>query len=137
MNNAFPSFRPIRSITLALVLLAGCGSNTEKSYHPPAATSRDALTGALDTWKEGRENPGLLDEFEPNLQVADPSWADGRKLQSFEIVSEEQIPDGPQKFTVKLTLADVPEPQTVTYVVLGKDPIWIMREEEYQRPSGM
>jgi hypothetical protein len=119
------------------MLVAGCGSNTEKSFHLPATTSRDALTGALDTWKAGREKPGLLDEFEPGLQVADPSWTDGKKLQSYEIIGEEQIPDGPQKFTVKLTLTDVAEPQTVTYVVLGKDPIWIMREEEYSRPSGM
>lgn len=129
--------RPYPLLVVAVLVVAGCGGNTEKSFHPPAATSRDALTGALDTWKEGREKPGSIDDFTPTLQVAEPSWADGRKLQSYEIVGEEQLPDGPQKFIVKLTLTDVPEPQTVTYVVIGKDPIWIMREEEYQRPSGM
>lgn len=120
------------------VALAGCGGgNTDKSYHPPAASARDALTVALKAWQEGNAKPGRIDLYSVPLQVADPVWSKGKKLKSFEIVQEEPLSDGPTKFAVKLTLDGVPEAQSVAYVVIGKDPLWILREEEYQRSGGM
>lgn len=123
---------------LAIVAFVGCGSgNTEQSYHPPAASARDALTAGLKAWQDGREKPGLIDTTTPHVQIADPIWSDGKKLKSFEIVKEEPTPSGPGKFTVKLTVDGLAEAQNVVYVVIGKDPLWIFREEEYQRGGGM
>lgn len=123
---------------LAIILsIAGCGGSSEKSYHPTVNSARDALTAALSAWQEGQAQPGKIESCKPPVQVADPVWSAGKKLKSFEILKEEQIPDGPQKLTVKLTLDGVVEQPQVVYVVIGKDPLWVLREEEYQRGFGM
>ena len=44
---------------------------------------------------------------------------------------------GPRWFAVKLTLADVSEPQQVNYAVLGLDPLQVFREVDYNRACGM
>lgn len=132
-------FKSPRRLWAAMVLvLAGCGGGTsEKSYHPPVASARDALTVALNAWKEGQSQPGKIEATNPAVQVADAAWSAGKKLKNFEILKDEQIPDGPQKFTVTLTLDGAPQPQEVVYVIVGKDPLWIFREEEYRRGLGM
>lgn len=122
---------------LVLFALAGCGGgNTEKSFIPPVASARDGLTAALKAWQDGSAKPGRIDGTVP-LQVIEPLWSAGKKLQTFEIVKEESTPDSPSKFTVKLTLEGATEPRDMVYVVVGKDPLWIMPEAEYQRNAGM
>ncbi len=124
-------------LLVALLVLPGCGGgNTEKSYLPPAASARDALTAALKAWQDGRDKPGTIEHTVP-LQVVEPTWNAGKKLKSFEITKEETVADGPGKFTVSLTLEGVAEPRSVVYVVVGKSPLWIMPEEEYARNAGM
>ena len=133
----FRSSRQGFPLLVALLVLPGCGGgNTEKSYIPPAASARDALTVALKAWQDGRDKPGKIEHAVP-LQVVEPTWNAGKKLKSFEIAKEETTADGPGKFTVNLTLEGVPAPKSVVYVVVGKDPLWIMPEEEYQRNAGM
>ena len=39
--------------------------------------------------------------------------------------------DGPRVFTVKLTLDRPAEETRVRYVVIGVDPIWVIRHEDY------
>jgi hypothetical protein len=67
------------------------------------------------------------------IAVIDPAWSAGQKLSAFEIV-EERKGDGPRFFTVKLTTSR--GRQTVTYVVLGIDPLWVYTEAEYKKVSG-
>jgi hypothetical protein len=117
-------------------LIAGCG-NSEKSFHPPAEPARSALSVALKAWQDGQAKPGLIESHTPPIQVSDPAWIEGQKLTSFEIVSEEIPTEGPAKFTVKLTVEGVADVQSIVYVVYGKSPLWIMREDEFIRTTGM
>ena len=126
-----------QSAALALLLAAGCSNNPSvESFTPPKDAARDALTAALDAWQSGQAKPGEIEDVTPTVQMNDPRWAKGAKLKSYEIV--EELPgDSPRKFSVKLTLEGEAAPAEITYVVVGKQPLWVMPQEEYDRGAGM
>lgn len=122
---------------LAVLLAAGCGGGaTVESFHPAKDLAREALTTALDAWQGGQEKPGVIEDTEPEVSISDGTWAGGAKLKSYEIV--EELPgDAPRKFSVKLSLEGEEAPKDVVYVVVGKDPLWVMLDDEYNRSGGM
>ena len=127
-----------RLVPLALFArLAGCGGQaTVESFHPQENLARGALDAALTAWKNGLEKPGLVDSEEPAVQLVDPAWANGTKLTSYEIVAA--LPgNAPPAFTVRLMLEGTAAPEETTYYVVGKDPLQVMRESEYNRAGGM
>jgi len=136
MNQTISGFA-FRTFALLILLAAGCGEKTTvESFTPPKDTARDALTAALHAWKSGQAQPGIIENATPKVQMTDPQWADGAKLKDYEIV--EALPgDSPRKFSVKLTLEGEAAPAEKTYVVVGKEPLWVMPEDEYNRSGGM
>jgi hypothetical protein len=127
----------IMLLSAAGVLCAGCGSgNTVESFVPEELTSRQAIEKALTAWKSGQADPGTLAGGKPKIQVADERWLQGAKLLNFEI-GEPLDEDGPSQFPVKLTLEGASDPITETYVVVGKDPLWVYTKSEYERSGGM
>jgi hypothetical protein len=124
-------------LILAAVLLglalAGCSKREgHEKYVPPEGRAREALQAALTAWKNGQPKEGLK-VGNTAITVIDPAWSPGQRLDAFEIVGEKPG-DGPRFFTVKLT---TPRGQkTVTYVVLGIDPLWVYSEAEYKKVSG-
>jgi len=131
-NFLWRMFTPVALLALA----AGCGGHaTVESFHPQEDLARGALDTALTAWQNGLEKPGLIDSEEPAVQLVDPAWAAGSKLTSYEVVAE--LPGkAPPAFTVKLTLDGAAAEETTFYVV-GKDPLQVMRESEYNRSGGM
>jgi len=117
--------------------MAGCsGGSSVESFHPRGDVAREALSAALTAWQNGQTKEELRESTDPAVDVAEPVWVAGSKLKSFEIV--EELPgDIPRKFSVKITLEGGAAPEDVTYVVVGKDPLWVMREQEYDRTSDM
>ena len=113
--------------------LAGCSRRGEEQFIPPEATARQALETALKAWQGGQEKPGKLSLGKVGIEVVDPAWQSGQKLGGYRITSEERG-EGPPRFTVQLSLPK--GEQTVKYVVLGKDPLWVYTEAEYRKLSG-
>ncbi len=115
-----------------LVLLActGCGPGGSARYIPTEQTSRQALEAALTAWQNGRQ-PGPVADGPPSIQAVDSRWQAGQKLSKFEIVGEEPG-DGPTFFSVKLTLKGQAREQVVRYVVVGRNPLWVYREDDYK-----
>ena len=124
-------------LILAICLGTGCSrNNSEADYETPDDTVQKSLTAALTAWKEGKP-AGEIKGANPPIQVVDSKWQNGDKLESFEILGEEDGPEGPSRvFSVKLT-APGGEPQTVRYVLVGKGLVWIYREEDFGRATGM
>lgn len=120
---------------LALCALSGCSNRSELDILPAEARARAALEKALTAWKNGQK-AGKIDDGSPKIEVVDWVWQGGDKLAAFEIVQAEDKP-GPRWFSVKLTLQDSPGPQQVRYAVLGLDPLWVYREEDYKKACGM
>jgi hypothetical protein len=115
-------------------LLGGCGSDTGK-FVPASGAARSTLEPALAAWQKG-DAPGQVAAGPPVIQVVDSKWKAGQKLAKYEILAEEPG-GGPRWFSVKLTLQQPAGEQVVKYVVLGNDPLWVYREEDYKKMSGM
>jgi hypothetical protein len=130
------SIQRVALLALSLII-AGCsGQSSVESFHPKGDVAQEALEAALTAWQNGQAKPGLIEDYDPPVQVQDDAWNAGSKLQSFEIV--EALPgDSPRKFAVKLTLEGEAAPVEVTYVVVGKNPLHVMREKEYNRDNAM
>ena len=134
--------RPHRSagvflLALGLVLTAASGCSrlrNELDSLPDSDKARVALDRALTAWKDGQKF-GTVQAGSQKIEVLERVWQSGKKLSAFEILRAEEKP-GPRWFAVKLTLKDSP-PQQVNYAVLGLDPLWVCREEDYDQMCGM
>jgi len=129
-----PFRRLSRSIQLlwlyaCTALIAGCGGPTAKDYIPTADLARQGLEAALTSWKNG-EPLKTISSLSVPVNVVDARWRAGRKLQSFEIVSEAQGDPHPT-FTVTMRLVGQDKDEETKYIVTGRDPILVFREEDY------
>jgi hypothetical protein len=129
---------PPASWLLALLLLpcAGCGgANGGYDVNPPADVARAALEQSLNAWRGGGK-PGTIEGASPPVQVVDSAWQGGQQLAGYEIVGEE-AGEMDKRFTVRLSLKKAAKPKEVRYIVLGRGPVWVYRDEDYQRMLNM
>jgi hypothetical protein len=126
-----------RAVWCGLVLLAGagCGARDYSRYVPSDDRARQALEAALAAWQKGQA-VGKVEGGPVPIQVVDSRWRQGQKLGSFEILKEEPA-EGPKVYSVRLTMAKPAGVQTVRYLVVGKEPLWVYREDDYRKPAGM
>jgi hypothetical protein len=120
------------------VIQSGCGRNGEpdlRRYTPNSATAREALDKALDSWHRG-DPLGNDIGGSPTIRIVDASRQAGHKLTRYEIIAESSG-ESPTRFSVRLQLENPSQELEAKYVVVGRDPIWVFREEEYTRPEGM
>lgn len=115
---------------LLLTLLLGCGnSRSYDRYIPAPETARKTLQAALTAWQNGQP-PGKVESVSPPGQVVDRHRRPGQRLRSYEILGE--VPgSGPRCFAVRLLLDNPREEQKVRYFILGVDPLWVIRQEDY------
>lgn len=124
------------SLHFALILVCyGCHRADVKDYNPPDDAARQALTSALDAWKSGKA-PDQIGASQPAINAQDQRWTAGKKLSAYEILAAVTDDESHRRYTVKLTIEGA-EPQEATYIVFGKDPLWIVSAESYERMSGM
>lgn len=131
MENENPSrfFVCIGAFALAL-WLCGCGRKAP-DFVPSAASSRQAVEAALTAWANGQPL-GPVETVSPPIQVVDSAWRKGQRLSAFEIVNEEKGTDGLPYFTVRLRKSKPQGEETVRYVVTGRSPMWVFREDDYK-----
>jgi hypothetical protein len=118
-----------------LVLLTACsrqGTRTQ-DFNPSSDKARQALEAALDSWQSGNPH-GKVPGTSPAVEAMDVKWRSGQKLKSYEILGEESGTE-PRFFKVRLTPAQGP-PVEVRYAVVGIDPLWVYREEDYKSLAG-
>ncbi len=128
------------AVGCGLLLLACTGCRDQKEsydkYVPTDEVARKSLEAALSAWQKGSA-PGRIETGPPAVQVVDSRWRAGPKLARYQILSMEPGVDGSRWFSVRLTLTNQSAEQTVRYAVVGRDPIWVYREEDYKRATGM
>lgn len=108
----------------------GCGSDAPTSRYVPAAVDAEsALQTALRAWEEGTA-PGPVPNTSPVIHVTDSFRRSGERLEQFRILGE--VPgDTPRCFAVELRF-DPPRQEKARYVIVGIDPLWVFRLEDYQ-----
>jgi hypothetical protein len=129
MVRSFDTF-VLKMLLLAgvVVAIAGCQSRTRQDYVPTAAAAEEALKSVLDAWQRG-EPPGRI-EGEPAIQVGDTHRRAGQKLARYEIAGELPTQEG-RLFAIRATFASPAAEEKIHYVVVGIDPLWVLRQEDY------
>jgi hypothetical protein len=114
-----------------LVVAAGCaGSSDPNRYYPPDDRARQAVETALTAWQNGATPGTVPGTADPVVQFVDSHNGPARKLVAFEILGLAPG-DGPRVFTVRLSLDRPAGEVRVRYYVVGVDPIWVIRQEDY------
>jgi hypothetical protein len=137
-------FRPIPGpffAALALAFVAGCDG--ARAYTPDSGFARKALESALSAWQNGSK-PEQLAAATPSVNALDFQWQGGQALESFEVSKEEAGEGATKRFAVSLKLKPksasdkkAASPVDVHYIVVGRDPVWVYRDEDYTRLLNM
>src|SRR5688572_26427826 len=115
----------------AMVCLVGCGrSNSAASFVPGEDVARQALTDAMTAWKNDGST-SLSQDGETMVEVVDKHRRPGQSLVAFEILGEVSGIGG-RSFEVKLELANPSQTEHVRYIVVGINPLWVFRQEDYE-----
>ena len=122
----------------AVALWSGCGSKSAESYVPASDDARTSVERTLTAWQTGKTAGRIEPESSGGvaLQAVDFDWNAGKKLTTYEILSELPREEGPRRFNVRLTLGGA-APIEVTYYVVGQDPVWVFRDRDYAQTMSM
>ncbi|MGH8165486.1 MAG: hypothetical protein ACREP1_14250 [Rhodanobacteraceae bacterium] len=100
-------------------------------YIPSAARAEEALDQVLSAWKRGEPAGPLAYASAPiAIQVADSTRRPGQRLADYELLGEISG-EGPRTFAVRLQLDNPSERREVRYYLVGIDPLWVFRQEDY------
>jgi hypothetical protein len=127
-----PSRRWSALAALLVGLQAGCGRGDGYArYVPEPQLAERALEAVLQAWQAGQP-AGELRLADPplNVQVADAGRLPGQRLVGYEILGEVSA-EGPRSLMARLQLAEPAEEREVTYYLVGIDPLWVFRQEDY------
>lgn len=116
-----------------MTLLASCGGERPPAG-PSSADARTALVATLDAWKSGRK-PGPI-EGTPPIFAVDSAWQSGQKLAGYEVLGDEPV-DGVVAFNVRLSLVRPDRREETRYLIMGRSPINVMREDDFRRNASM
>jgi hypothetical protein len=125
----------IELVLAALLLpgLAGCGQSSSgyERYVPDSARAQEALDQALAAWKNGEAaGPLRLKSAPIAIQVADSTRRPDQRLVDYELLGEVSG-EGPRTFVVRLKLDNPIVESEVRYYLVGIDPLWVFRQEDY------
>jgi hypothetical protein len=124
-------------IVVALALAAnGCGGADVEDYIPADEVARSALKAALDGWQTGSQ-PAPAEGLAKSIELQDSAHRDGRKLKSYEIVGPSPGDDQNRRYKVKLLFDGEESPSEAIYVIVGKDPLWVFNDRDFQKAGGM
>ena len=120
----------VRILFSLLLVATGCEHQRSASEFIPASDEcRDALTTALDAWKAGHP-AGPVAGTVPLIHVTDSTRISGQTLKSWKLLGE--VPGNAQRcYAVRLVLENPNEERRERFVLVGIDPLWIFRHEDY------
>jgi hypothetical protein len=119
---------------MAAAGLTGCnGSPPPPGYLPEWAEARQSLESALSAWRDAPLP--LPDSFDSaSVIFVDKQRPPGLRLRSFAILGQSEI-ENARQFTVRLQLDQEESPRLVRYNIVGRNPVWVFRLEDYERIS--
>ncbi len=133
-RNQTRSSRPLCWLAIAWVA-AGCQpapSGPAELEAPGLEPARAVLIASLDAWKAGRRTSGVVTGSNPAVGVVDAARAD-RPLLEYEVVGPLMVADKSRPFAVRLVLDEPREEVSTRYLVIGRDPLWVYRQDDFER----
>jgi hypothetical protein len=127
----------LRAMTAMAAALAGCNgwnaSPAPPGYLPGWAEAKQSLASALGAWRDAPSPPP--DPIDSSGVIfVDKQRRPGQRLRSFAILAQSEL-ENARQFTVRLQLDQEESPLLVRYNVLGRNPVWVFRLEDYERIS--
>jgi len=113
----------------ALTLGSGCSHSDASRYIPTPVVAEEALRAALEAWREGQP-VGKITSYRVPIHVADTQRRPGQKLKSYDILGQISE-DGGRRYQVRLNLENPEVEEKAQYIVVGIDPLWVFRREDY------
>ncbi|MFM8723826.1 MAG: hypothetical protein ACKON9_01735 [Planctomycetaceae bacterium] len=102
---------------------------SDEQFIPEDFVCQVALRQAFDAWLAGAA-AGPVSGTVPLVHVTDSSRVSQRPLLAYEILG--RVPgNAPSCFAVRLQLDQPPEERRERFVVIGIDPLWVFRHEDY------
>ena len=127
------SIRLVLPWAVAAAIGCGDGGRTPAGLAPPdLASSRAALAASLDAWKADDRASGVLIGSKPSIGVVDSARKD-RPLLDYQILGPLMVVEKARPFAVRLVLGSPRESVAARYLVLGRDPLWVFRQEDFER----
>ena len=123
----------VRMLWIAILMavpLTGCQSRIA-NYTPSRPAAEGALKKALDAWKAAQP-VGDIPTSQPVIQVVDVGRKPGQTLASYRILGESKGASSGRSFVVTLELQNPSETVKTRYIVVGIDPLWVFRQEDYE-----
>jgi hypothetical protein len=121
-----------------IVALAGCSKGPGLAdFIPDADRGKQALEKSLEAWKAGQPMSTITRSGDPSITPLDSDWKEKKKLASYQILNEIPTTEGPKQFAARLTFQGEQKPVDAVYYVVGRDPLWVFRDADYKRQSGM
>ncbi len=120
---------------MLLVLAAASGCGGASAPLPSSTEAKTALQTTLDAWKTGTPASALV-EGNPSIQAVDHEWVSGKGLDAY-VIGDEQSGDGNKTFTVSITIKGSSAPIDVRYMIFGRNPIRVYREDDFTRMANM
>lgn len=121
------------SVLLAGASLAlGCNRGPEGTPNieaPSVAPARAAMIATLDAWKAGDREQKLTGS-KPTIVIVDSQRTE-RPLVNYEVVGVLPVTDKVRPFAVRLQLDAPRESVVARYYVLGQDPLYVYRQEDF------
>jgi hypothetical protein len=108
----------------------GDGEAATPAFVPSWAEARQGLESALSTWRDALSPSRALLDIR-GVQFVDKQRKPDQRLLSFQILGQADS-ESARQFTVRLNLEGDESPQLVKYNVLGRQPVWIFRLEDYE-----
>ncbi|MDR3634436.1 MAG: hypothetical protein P4L84_11575 [Isosphaeraceae bacterium] len=119
-----------------LAFVPGCGGSS-RAYTPNAASAREALDLALAAWQKGGKADQLA-TASPQVHVVDSQWQAGKVLEGYEIIEEQAgAAETEKRYSVLLKLKKPEGEQRVEYIMVGREPLWIFRDDDYAKAGNM
>jgi len=101
-----------------------------KEFIPSPAKAERAIEAVMEAWRNG-DPVGIVEgTVSPVVHVIDSHRKAGQVLDDFEVLGE--VPgNAPRCFAVKAVLSNPDKQVKLRYVVVGIDPLWVFRHEDY------
>ena len=112
---------------------AGCGRGGEApapAFVPSWAEARQALELSLSAWRDA-PSPTPASSDTRGVQTVDKQRTPEKRCCPIQILGQLEI-ENTRQFTVRLNLEGEESPQLVKYNVLGRDPVWVFRLDDYE-----
>jgi hypothetical protein len=108
----------------------GDGEAATPAFVPSWTDARQALESSLSAWRDA-PSPSPASSNIRGVQFVDKRRKPDQRLLAFQILGQTDS-ENARQFTVRLNLEGDESPQLVKYNVLGREPVWVFRLEDYE-----